>query len=55
MVDVLFGNFFLKASLKSGFEVPIGLSDCSNKEGYLKLLKERTKLDIIKGYLEEHK
>lgn len=26
------------------------LSDCSNKEGYLKLLKERTKLDIIKGY-----
>ena len=26
------------------------LSDCSNKEEYLKLLKERTKLDIIKGY-----
>ena len=25
-------------------------SDCSNKEKYLNLLKERTKLDIIKGY-----
>ena len=30
------------------------LSDCSNKEGYLKLLKERTKLDItqLKEYTE---
>ena len=39
----------LEASEKEKIEIKY-ITECSNKENYLKLLKERRKLDIIKGF-----